>query len=33
MTRFPPEPNGYCHIGHVKAMRFNFKVAEEAEGG
>ena len=33
LTRFPPEPNGYLHIGHVKAMRFNFKFADEHGGG
>ena len=32
LTRFPPEPNGYIHIGHAKSICLNFGIAEEFGG-
>ena len=32
ITRFPPEPNGYLHIGHAKSICLNFGVGEQFEG-
>ena len=31
-TRFPPEPNGYLHVGHAKSITINFGLAEEFGG-